>query len=93
MVIRQGEVRFLAKYPSGPYGFPSSEMVTVNFLVRTEHLKLSLLIWRANSTNVIPAEAGMTFKARHYWFGLDSGLLDSESAPDDEIHGVFWPDQ
>jgi len=28
-----------------------------------------LLIWRASSTNVIPAEAGMTFKAPHYWFG------------------------
>ncbi len=30
-----------------------------------------LLIRRADSTDVIPAEAGMTFRARHYWFGLD----------------------
>jgi hypothetical protein len=30
-----------------------------------------LLIRRADSIDVIPAEAGMTFRARHYWFGLD----------------------
>ena len=33
-----------------------------------------LLIWRAGSTNVILAEAGMTFKACHYWLGLDFGV-------------------
>ena len=30
------------------------------------------------------------FKARHYWFGLDFGLLDSSQARNDGIHSVFW---
>jgi hypothetical protein len=33
------------------------------------------------------------FKARYYWFGLDSGLLDSSQARNDESHSIFWPDQ
>ena len=43
-----------------------------------------LLGRRANSTNVMPMEARIpvTCKACHYWFGLDSGLLDSESGPE-----------
>src|SRR5690349_3800360 len=48
-----------------------------------------LLIRRANSTNVIPPEAGSrTFKACHYWFGWIPG-----QARNDEIHSIFWLDQ
>ncbi|ODT83290.1 MAG: hypothetical protein ABS69_04560 [Nitrosomonadales bacterium SCN 54-20] len=31
----------------------------------------------------------VTFKVRHYWFGLDSG----SSPKCDEIHSISWPDQ
>jgi hypothetical protein len=61
------------------------------FIIKNEKDgKARLLIWRANSTSAIPAEAGIQRYSKH-------AIVGSHWIPDqarnDEIHGIFWLDQ